>query len=241
MTLASFLLKKQGPTDVIKERRRYPRYGVEWPVRFWLDDTVSVAGRVVDASLSGLRVALIDPTAPALTPSNYRVDVYPGSAKQFTCIADVRRSDARGIGMQLVFVPGSVLVVSADAEIRRALSPLLANTGYGVTEANGLEDGQEAGRDQTDVVLLDLPDPKLSATLRRLRQDDQCTSIVTIVPDGTLSAAREALRLGANHCLFKPINPDWLHEVTASAVVTTKYARADLVITAHRARHPSSF
>lgn len=235
--MASFLLKKQGLPDVIRERRRHPRYSVEWPVRFWLDDTIFVAGRVVDASLSGLRVALIDPTAPALTPSNYRVDVYPGSAKHFTCIAEVRRSDTHGIGMELVFVPGSILVVSADADIRRALSPLLVSTGYGVAEANGLEDGQEAGRDQTDVVLLDLPDPKLSATLRRLRQDDQRTSIVTIVADGTLSAAREALRLGANHCLFKPINPDWLHEVAASAVVTTKYARADLVIAAPRPRH----
>lgn len=226
---------------MMTERRRHPRYDVEWPVRFWLDDTLFVAAKVIDVSLSGLRITLADPNAPALTPANYRVDVYPGSAKHFTCIAEIRRSDDHGIGMALVFVPGRILVVSSDADTRRELSPLLVTIGYAVAEANGLEDGHAAAREQTDVVLLDLPDPKLSATLRRLRQDDQRTSIVTIVPDGTLSGAREALRLGANHCLFKPINPDWLHEVAASAVVTTKYARADLVITAHRARPPSSF
>jgi DNA-binding NtrC family response regulator len=102
---------------------------------------------------------------------------------------------------------GRVLVVDDEIEIRESLEALLDLEGYQVDQAANAAEGERKLESRVyDLVLLDLMMPEKSGMemLRDVRQRDRHTPIFMITAYGTLEAAVEAVKLGANDYLAKP-------------------------------------
>ena len=82
----------------VDERRRYPRTGVSWPVRLWIDGD-SIIGRAVDASAYG--IGLVTPATALLNPGNsYRLDVLPGNRAEVSCFGEIRHLSGHRVGIE---------------------------------------------------------------------------------------------------------------------------------------------
>src|SRR5580658_1482233 len=102
---------------------------------------------------------------------------------------------------------GRVLVVDDEVEIRESLEALLDLEGYQVDlAANAAEGERKLELRAYDLVLLDLmmPDKSGMEMLRDVRERDRHTPIFMITAYGTLEAAVQAVKLGANDYLAKP-------------------------------------
>jgi DNA-binding NtrC family response regulator len=102
---------------------------------------------------------------------------------------------------------GRILVIDDEADIRESLEALLTLEGYQVDVAQNGGDGVQALEAKGyDMVLLDLmmPDRSGMEILREIRQRDQETSIFLITAYGSVEAAVEALKSGANDYFSKP-------------------------------------
>ncbi len=102
---------------------------------------------------------------------------------------------------------GSVLVVDDELDIREGLELLLTSEGYTVELAqNGTEGIQKMDARRYDLVLLDLmmPDRSGMEVLETVRQRDRDTPIFMITAYGSVEAAVNALKLGANDYFSKP-------------------------------------
>src|SRR4051795_1362156 len=106
---------------------------------------------------------------------------------------------------------GKVLVVDDEEAIREGLEMLLQSEGYSVELAqNGIEGIQKIESRAYDLVLLDLMMPDMSGmdVLSEVRERDRETPIFMITAYGSVEAAVDALKLGANDYFSKP----WDHE-----------------------------
>ncbi|HTQ58382.1 MAG TPA: sigma-54 dependent transcriptional regulator [Bryobacteraceae bacterium] len=102
---------------------------------------------------------------------------------------------------------GRILVVDDELDIREGLDTLLSLEGYSVEmAANGVEGLRKLGTRAYDLVLLDLmmPDRSGMDVLREVRERDRETPIFMITAYGSVEAAVEALKLGANDYFSKP-------------------------------------
>jgi DNA-binding NtrC family response regulator len=102
---------------------------------------------------------------------------------------------------------GHVLVVDDESDIREGLELLLTSEGYAVDLAqNGTEGLQKMAARTYDLVLLDLmmPDRSGMEVLQEVRQRDRETPIFLITAYGSVEAAVNALKLGANDYFSKP-------------------------------------
>src|SRR5579862_5186363 len=102
---------------------------------------------------------------------------------------------------------GRVLVVDDELDIREGLETLLTLEGYQVEmAANGTEGIRKIGARAYDLVLLDLmmPDRSGMDVLHETRLRDRETPIFMITAYGSVEAAVEALKLGANDYFSKP-------------------------------------
>jgi len=102
---------------------------------------------------------------------------------------------------------GRVLVVDDEAEIRESLEALLNLEGYQVEQAANAAEGERKLETRAyDLVLLDLMMPEKSGMemLRDVRERDKHTPIFMITAYGTVEAAVQAVKLGANDYLSKP-------------------------------------
>src|ERR1051326_7894963 len=102
---------------------------------------------------------------------------------------------------------GKVLVIDDELDIREGLELLLTTEGYGVELAqNGVEGLQKMESHAYDLVLLDLmmPDRSGMEVLQEVRARDRDTPIFMITAYGSVEAAVEALKLGANDYFSKP-------------------------------------
>lgn len=105
---------------------------------------------------------------------------------------------------------GSVLLVDDAPEFRQACSTLLADLGYGVSEATcGEEALQQVDNAFFDIILLDLKMPGMGGMecLRRLKERDCASEIIILTGYGTVSAAVEAIKKGAYEFIEKPFAP----------------------------------
>ena len=106
-----------------------------------------------------------------------------------------------------------ILVVDDEPLILEGISRLLATRNYEVVLANG---GCEAliaiGKQQFDVVLLDLGMPDLNGTevLRFVAERGVETPVIVVSGDSTIDAAIRALRGGASDFVRKPYEPEEL-------------------------------
>ena len=108
---------------------------------------------------------------------------------------------------------GNVLVVDDEADIREGLEMLLISEGYAVDLANNGAEGLHRMEDRGyDLVLLDLMMPDMSGmqVLQEVRKHDRETPIFLITAYGSLEAAVNALKLGANDYFSKPWDNDKL-------------------------------
>ena len=104
-------------------------------------------------------------------------------------------------------VKGGVLVIDDEPAIREGLFALLTAEGYAVDLAQGgLEGLQKLGQRGYDLVLLDLmmPDRSGMEVLKEVRQRDRETPIFMITAFGSVQAAVDALKMGANDYFSKP-------------------------------------
>ncbi len=102
---------------------------------------------------------------------------------------------------------GKVLVVDDELDIREGLELLLTSEGYAVELAqNGAEGLERLESRPYDLVLLDLmmPDKSGMEVLSEVRQRDRETPIFMITAYGSVEAAVQALKLGANDYFSKP-------------------------------------
>jgi DNA-binding NtrC family response regulator len=102
---------------------------------------------------------------------------------------------------------GKILVVDDEFDIREGLELLLTSEGYAVELAqNGTDGLHKLAQQGYDLVLLDLMMPDLSGmdVLREVRGRDPETPIFMITAYGSVEAAVEALKLGANDYFSKP-------------------------------------
>jgi DNA-binding NtrC family response regulator len=102
---------------------------------------------------------------------------------------------------------GRILVIDDEADIREGLETLLTLEGYGVDLAQNAAEGLRALDSKGyDLVLLDLmmPDRSGMEVLREVRERDTETPIFLITAYGSVEAAVEALKSGANDYFSKP-------------------------------------
>jgi DNA-binding NtrC family response regulator len=102
---------------------------------------------------------------------------------------------------------GRVLVVDDEADIRESLDVLLTLENYRVDQAaNGAEGLRKMESNAYDLVLLDLmmPDRSGMEVLEEVRERDRETPIFMITAYGSVEAAVQALKLGANDYFPKP-------------------------------------
>ena len=102
---------------------------------------------------------------------------------------------------------GHVLVIDDEADIRESLETLLSLEGYTVDVAqNGTEGLRALESKGYDLVLLDLmmPDRSGMEVLREVRERDTETPIFLITAYGSVEAAVEALKSGANDYFSRP-------------------------------------
>jgi DNA-binding NtrC family response regulator len=108
---------------------------------------------------------------------------------------------------------GRILVIDDEAEIRESLETLLQMEGYEVDQAQNATEGERKLEQRAyDLVLLDLMMPEKSGmeVLRDVRERDRHTPIFMITAYGTVEAAVQAVKLGANDYLAKPWDNDKL-------------------------------
>ena len=109
----------------------------------------------------------------------------------------------RAIGLS----KGRILVIDDEIEIRESLEALLDLEGYAVDLAQNAAEGERRLESRAyDLVLLDLmmPDKSGMEVLRDVRERDRHTPIFMITAYGTVEAAVQAVKLGANDYLPKP-------------------------------------
>ena len=106
-----------------------------------------------------------------------------------------------------------VLVVDDEPHIREVVRRFLTREGYDVIEA---EDGAEAlekvGQEAPDIILLDVQMPQMDGfeVLKRLREDPATRAMPVILLTTITHRQGEIvrMRLGVNHYVVKPCDPD---------------------------------
>jgi DNA-binding NtrC family response regulator len=102
----------------------------------------------------------------------------------------------------------SVLLIDDDAEILNFLGRFFENRGWIVNRASDGASGVELyERDRPDLVLLDLEMPRLSGlrVLEILRARDEDATVILLTGHGDVAKAVEAMQLGAENFLTKPV------------------------------------
>jgi len=107
---------------------------------------------------------------------------------------------------------GTILIVEDKENEREALARLLRMEKYAVVIAKNAEQGLEHLDDAVDLVISDLRMGKTSGVefLRRWKDRRPQTPFVLMTAHGDVNTAVEAMKLGAEDYLNKPVNPDEL-------------------------------
>lgn len=103
----------------------------------------------------------------------------------------------------------SILMVDDEPAVRFGVSKYLETEGFTVSEAACLAEAREAMSRRTfSALLLDvkLPDGSGIDFLKEVRAHDATVPIVVITGHGSIAMAVEAMRLGADHFLTKPVD-----------------------------------
>jgi DNA-binding NtrC family response regulator len=105
---------------------------------------------------------------------------------------------------------GRVLIVDDEANARAALSEILREEGYETeTAADGFKALGQARDLLPDLILTDLKMPGLDGIglIQEARGASPSTAAVVMTAFGTIDSAVEAIKLGAENYLTKPLDP----------------------------------
>jgi len=111
---------------------------------------------------------------------------------------------------------GHILVVDDEPSMLRYLQTVLELDSYRVsTASNGLEALDKVQRDTPDLVLLDMVMPGADGleTLQRIRESKPSTKVVMLSCVRDTRKVAQAMRLGAQDYLSKPVQKDEMDEV----------------------------
>ncbi|MBI3184034.1 MAG: sigma-54-dependent Fis family transcriptional regulator [Myxococcales bacterium] len=121
-----------------------------------------------------------------------------------------------------------ILVVDDEQNAREALKVLLREEGFDVAEAS---DGEEALSVMSDfgpeAVLADVRMPKMDGLtlLRKAKEDGHDAAFVMMTAYGSIEAAVEAMRSGAEHYLVKPLDMAAVRVVVEKALEKRRLVR----------------
>lgn len=121
-----------------------------------------------------------------------------------------------------------VLVID-DEDLFREMLKVVLSSEYEVLSADSTEAGLRVFNEQKpDTVLLDLVMPGGVDGIRGLkaiREADPNVSVIIVTGYGKLETAKEAISLGANYYVEKPINPDDLRSKIRECVQRTQFEK----------------
>jgi DNA-binding NtrC family response regulator len=121
----------------------------------------------------------------------------------------------------------NILIVDDEEVVRLSHLRSLASAGC---HARMAEDGKEAlqvmEQQAFDVILLDLRMPDLDGmdVLKIIKERWPDSEVVVITGYPTIESAKEALRLGANNYLAKPVGPDDVVKAANEAMTQKQWA-----------------
>lgn len=101
-----------------------------------------------------------------------------------------------------------LLIIDDDAIVRESIVAYLVDSGFEMLEAENGEHGLEVfAAEAPDLVLCDLRMPRLDGlgVLKQVRSHDPDTPFIVVSGAGVMADVVEALRLGANDYIIKPI------------------------------------
>lgn len=107
----------------------------------------------------------------------------------------------------------SILIVEDDANIRETLKTILQQQGYNIdTAKNGQEAIQKSKTKFFNMALLDIKLPDIEGTKLLITMHETLPKMIKIMVTGypSLENAVEALNLGADAYIIKPVNPEKL-------------------------------
>jgi two-component system, response regulator, stage 0 sporulation protein F len=103
----------------------------------------------------------------------------------------------------------TILVIDDQPGIRRLLTEVLAEEGYGVdTAANGFEGIQKVKEAMPQLILMDMKMPGMDGieTLRELKKMGQADKVIMMTAYGELELVNQARELGAYAYITKPFD-----------------------------------
>lgn len=109
-----------------------------------------------------------------------------------------------------------ILVVDDEESVCASLRKILDGNGYQVfTALNGIEAIRLLKEERPHVVLLDvrMPGPNGLSVLQRIKKIDPRTTVIMVTAVECGDAGAEALKLGADGYITKPIDPGYLQTV----------------------------
>lgn len=119
----------------------------------------------------------------------------------------------------------SVLIVEDEDSLRKALSQLLLNKGYEVTEVS---DGNEAfsilEKNNFDLVITDLRMKIVSGeeVLKKVKENSPTTEVIIITAYGTIQSAVAAMKAGAFDYITKPFKVEEILSILDKAIEKKK-------------------
>jgi DNA-binding NtrC family response regulator len=123
---------------------------------------------------------------------------------------------------------GRILIVDDEANARNALAELLDDTGYSVsTAADGRTALLQMEQVDPDVVLTDLKMPGMDglSLIERGRPMSPHTTFIVMTAFGTIDTAVQAIKLGAESYLTKPLELDAVLAIVSRALERTQLSR----------------
>jgi len=124
----------------------------------------------------------------------------------------------------------TILMVDDEPAVLFGYGRYFAKTGYETAEALSLADARKAIQTRRfDAVLLDLnlPDGNGLDWIRSLREENPDIAVIVITGQGDIPTAVEAMRLGADNFLVKPVDMDGLHVFLRKSLELSALRRAD--------------
>jgi len=117
-----------------------------------------------------------------------------------------------------------ILVIDDEIGPRESLRMLLKPT-YRVHTADCVEVGLKLLKEKLpDTIVMDIRMPGMTGIegLRKIREIDPHLSVIMLTGFGALDTAKEALRLGANDYISKPVDAHEMQEVIGRSVERTR-------------------
>jgi nitrogen regulation protein NR(I) len=132
-------------------------------------------------------------------------------------------------------MPAKLLVVDDESKMRRVLQLFFEDTGYAVAQAeNGEEALREIDSSRPDLVLCDMRMPRMNGMelLRQIKLKTPELPVIIMTAYGEVKTAVEAMKLGAESYLTKPLDMEELRILVNRAIEKSSLIRENLQLRA---------